>query len=131
VKIDDYFSSIERSLRQDPQISQIGEPVTLLSSDDFNGLVRCRVYFWDGSFLDIYEVISTELGYPVRIHYAYTYMRDNERVFRYDNAPHHPEIATHPHHKHVGPEDRLTPADQPTLGQILAEVEALLSSKGH
>jgi hypothetical protein len=50
VKIDDYFVSIERSLSQNPQISKIEEPIILLTSDDYNGLIRCRVSFWDGSF---------------------------------------------------------------------------------
>lgn len=124
--IDDYFLSIERSLRQNAQVSEIGEPFICLASDDHNGLVRCRISFWDGSYLDLYEAVSTELGYPVRVHYAYTYLREGQRVFRYDNAPHHPEIVTHPHHKHVGPTDRLTPADQPSLSQVLAEVESWL-----
>ena len=129
MKIDDYFVSIERGLSQNPQISKIEEPITLLTSDDYNGLIRCRVTFWDGSFLDIYEVISTELGYPVRINYAYTYLRNDQRVFRYDNAPHHPEIATHPHHKHISLKDRLAPADQPNLSQILAEIDDLLEQQ--
>ena len=123
MKIDDYFTSIERGLRQNPQISKVEEPITLLTSDDYNGLLRCRVIFWDSSILDIYEVVSTELGYPVRINYAYNYLRNEQRVFRHDNAPHHPEIATHPHHKHVGPSDRLAPADQPNLSQVFAEIE--------
>ena len=49
-------------------------------------------------------------------------------VFRYDNAPHHPDVATHPHHKHIGPLDRLAPADAPTLGQVLAEIEEALGA---
>ena len=53
-------------------------------------------------------------------------MREGQCVFRYDNAPHHPEIVTHPHHKHFGPMDRVAPADQPSLSQILTEAEALL-----
>jgi len=129
VKIDDYFVSFERSLSQNLQISRIEEPIVLLTSDDYNGLVRCRVIFWDDSFLDIYEVISTELGYPVRIHYAYSYLQNNLVVFRYDNAPHHSEIATHPHHKHIGPKDRLAPADQPTLNQIFTEIDGLLEQE--
>ena len=111
MKIGDYFSGIERSL----------------ASDDYNGLVRCRVLFWDDSYLDIYEVVSTELGYPVRVHYAYTFMQNGERVFRYDNAPHHPEIDTHPHHKHAGIQDRLSPTQEPALSQILNEIEKLLT----
>ena len=126
MKIDDYFSAIERGLQQNVQIGKIEEPLTCLASDDYNGLIRCRVVFWDGSYLDLYEVVSTELGYPVRVHYAYTYLREGKRVFRYDNAPHHPEIVTHPHHKHIGPKDHLGPADQPSLSQILAEIEGWL-----
>jgi hypothetical protein len=125
--IDDYFASLERGLRQNAAGSRIAEPLTCLASDDFNGLIRCRIVFWDESYLDLYEVVSTELGYPVRISYAYTYLRHGQRVFRYDNAPHHPEIVTHPHHKHLGPEDRLAPADQPGLNQVLAEIESWLN----
>ncbi|MEW6668213.1 MAG: DUF6516 family protein [Thermodesulfobacteriota bacterium] len=128
--IDDYFASIERSLRQNRRIARIEEPIICLASDDYNGLLRCRLFFWDESYLDIYEVVSTELGYPVRLSYAYIYLRQGERVFRYDNAPHHPEIATHPHHKHIGPSDHLAPADQPSLSQVLAEIEGWLESSG-
>ncbi|MFU8773303.1 MAG: hypothetical protein ACNA8H_12900, partial [Anaerolineales bacterium] len=64
MRIDDYFVAIERGLRQNPQISNIERPITFLTSDDYNGLIRCRVHFWDSSLLDLYEVISTELGYP-------------------------------------------------------------------
>ncbi len=125
--IDDYFAAMERGLLQNVQIGEIEKPITCLASDDYNGLIRCRIFFWDGSYLDIYEVVSTELGYPVRVHYAYAYIREGERVFRYDNAPHHAEIATHPHHKHVGPMDRVAPADQPSLSQVLAEIETWLA----
>ncbi|TAH53387.1 MAG: hypothetical protein EYC68_03560 [Chloroflexota bacterium] len=126
--IDDYFAGIERGLRQNVKIGKVKEPLTCLASDDFNGLVRCRIIFWDDSYLDLYEAVNTELGYPVRVHYAYTYLREGRRVFRYDNAPHHPEIVTHPHHKHIGPSDRLAPADQPTLSQVMTEIESWLGS---
>jgi len=126
MNVDDCFGSVERSLGQNPLVSHLDEHLTCLASDDYNGIFRGRVHFWDSSFLDIYEVVSTELGYPVRISYAYTYLREGRRVFRYDNAPHHPEIITFPHHKHIGLQDRLAPADQPSLSQVLAEVAAWL-----
>ena len=125
VNIDDYFLGLERRLRKIAG-GQIAAPVNCLASDDDNGVLRCRVSFWDGSYLDIYEVATTELGYPVRVYYAYTYLREGVRVFRYDNAPHHPEIITHPHHKHIGPTDRLAPADPPALSQVLEEVDTWL-----
>jgi len=125
MKIGDYFSSIERSLRRIKGADIHGQ-VTSLASDDYNGLLRCRVLFWEGSFLDIYEVVNTELGYPVKVHYAYTYLQKGEQVFRYDNAPHHPKIETHPHHKHVGSRNALSAAHEPNLSQVLDEIVAIL-----
>jgi hypothetical protein len=126
MKIGDYFSGIERSLRR-IKGAEIDGQVTCLASDDYNGLVRCRVFFWEESYLDIYEVVSTELGHPVKVHYSYTFMREGKLIFRYDNAPHHPEIHTHPHHKHSGSRDALFATDEPALSQILSEIESLLT----
>lgn len=128
MRIDDYFAGIERSLRQQAQIVQIEEPILCLATDDYNGLLKCRVYFWDDSQLDIYEAVSTELGYPVRIHYAYTYLRAGKHIFRYDNAPHHPGILTYPHHKHVGETECPIPAEPPSLHQVLTEIAAILEA---
>ena len=97
----------------------------VLASDDFNGILRCRVHFRDGTFLSIHETVSTELGYPVRIVYSYSFIRNDKCVFRYDNAPHHPDIITFPHHKHIG-EDKNAPTDQPSVNQILDEIEKYL-----
>ena len=130
MNIADYVAALERGLGQNAHIIRVSEPITCLTSDDYSGLVRCRIFFWDDSYLDLYEVVSTELGYPVRIHYAYTYIRNGQRVFRYDNAPHHPEVVTHPHHKHIGPMDRLAPSDPPSLSQVLAEIEGLSGEQG-
>ncbi len=126
MKIGDYFSSIERGLRR-KKGANIHDGVICIASDDYNGLIRCRVVFWEGSYLDIYEVISTELGYPIKVHYAYTFMQGGKRIFRYDNAPHHPEISTHPHHKHSGAQDVLSASEEPTLSQLLSETEKLLT----
>ncbi len=46
MNIADYFSSIERSLNQHATITAI-EVVESLASDDFNGILRCRVHFWE------------------------------------------------------------------------------------
>lgn len=121
MNIADYFSSIERSLNQDTSIVSI-EIIEILASDDFNGILRCRIHFWDNSFLNIHETVSTELGYPVRVIYAYSYIHEKKTVFRYDNSPHHPNIITYPHHKHIG-EKKIVPTDQPVIQQVLSEIE--------
>ena len=101
--IHDYFASMERSLRSNAEIIDIQEPLVCVASSEYDGLIRCRVTLSDGSFLDIYEVVSTELSYRVRVYYSYAHVWGGQVAFRYDNAPHHPEIVTNPHHKHIGP----------------------------
>ena len=46
-----------------------------------------------------YEVIEQTYFYGY-------YDQQGERVFQYDNAPHHPNLETHPHHIHKGPRPR-------------------------
>jgi len=41
--IDDYLAAMERGLRQNVHVGRIEEPITCLTSDDYNGLVRCRL----------------------------------------------------------------------------------------
>jgi len=42
----------------------------------------------------------------------------------YDNVPHHPEIKTHPHHKHI--RDSVVATQPPDLGEVLREIDAVL-----
>jgi hypothetical protein len=125
--IEDYFASVERGLRQNEGVNQIEAPSFYAISDDFNGVFRVRVVFWNGSYLDIHETVNTELGYPVRIHYSYTFIHNGVQAFRYDNVPHHREMITFPHHKHIGLEDRPAPSDQPSLHQVLVEINVYLA----
>lgn len=37
----------------------------------------------------------------VKQEYRYQFVRNEEAGFRYDNAPHHKHVSTHPHHKHA------------------------------
>ena len=127
MEIYDYFESLQRGIRQNHAIGFLEDPVLMQAWDDFTGLFRARVFFWDGSHLTIDEVIATEPGYPEILRYAYTYVKDNHLVFRYDNAPHFRKFDTFPHHKHVGPEEQPEAAKQPPLNQVFAEVEQLLA----
>jgi len=42
-------------------------------------------------------------------------------VFRYDNAPHFPDLAGFPEHKHAGTD--VVPAPAPDLSQVLREID--------
>jgi hypothetical protein len=44
-------------------------------------------------------------------------------IFRYDDTPHHPTLEGCPHHKHVGGETAVVPAEAPQLHTVLQEIE--------
>ncbi len=58
------------------------------------------------------------------VRYAYQVLVEGRPVLRYDNAPHHPEVETHPHHRHVG--GRVEPLEEPSLEAFLEEARRLL-----
>jgi len=64
--------------------------------------LHATLIFKDGSRLIVHAWLdATE---EVTEHdYAYIYLdAQGDRVFQYDDAPHHPELASHPHHVHKG-----------------------------
>jgi hypothetical protein len=50
------------------------------------------------------------------------------KTIRYDNAPHHPEVPTHSHHKHTGVQ--VLPGIHPSIEQVLLEVQAFRDRVG-
>ncbi|MBU4225990.1 MAG: hypothetical protein KKC71_09240 [Chloroflexi bacterium] len=86
------------------------------------GYVEGEVAFVDGSRLIFFEFLRQAATGLDRENYRYHFMdASSQLLFRYDNAPHHPGMATFPHHKHVpgGVTDSLAPK----FAEVLAEVE--------
>ena len=87
-----------------------------------------RLRFCDGSLLEFTETAEQRGALVDKVEYAYHFQdADGRLVFRYDNSPHHPEISTYPHHKHVGTQavhgERLEASNAPYLGDILREID--------
>ncbi|NIR51863.1 hypothetical protein GWO43_25140 [candidate division KSB1 bacterium] len=54
----------------------------------------------DNSILDFLELVTSK-----EIDYRYQFMTDQQQMIkRWDTAPHHPHIPTHPYHVHEGEE---------------------------
>jgi hypothetical protein len=91
-----------------------------------------RLRFWDGSLLVFSEVLVERGVKLVKVRYSYHYQDSSDRmVFRYDNVSHHPEIDTHPHHKHVAGSttsgEAIEAAPAPSMADVLREIERHLS----
>ena len=90
--------------------------------------VKGSIIFIDSSVLDI-AIFANKTSTVVSIEkYRFQYMdKQGQMLFRYDNAPHHPELSSFPEHKHVG--DRTISLPQPDLKNIFNEITALILKK--
>jgi hypothetical protein len=62
---------------------------------------KLRLNIKDGSYLDIW--LSEDNDYA----YHWEHRRQSGMIYRWDNAPHHPEAPTFPNHFHDGEETAL------------------------
>jgi uncharacterized protein DUF6516 len=92
------------------------------------GNLRLRLRFADQALLEISEAVLCTAGTLQWLSYRYHYQEPLGLVLRYDNAPHHPEVVTHPDHKHIG--DDVLASSHPTIAQVLLEVQALRDRQG-
>lgn len=63
-----------------------------------------------------------------KIKYSYHYMDSQASlIFRYDNAYHHSQLNTYPHHKHL--EETVVESMEPNLYDVLIEVQSVINTK--
>ena len=96
---------------------------TTVADDDLSAYAEIRLWYPSGHRLYVMLTIDVTYGYPGWALYAYQFQdRDGRTIFRYDNWPHHRELETFPHHKHVSPDERVEAHPQPSLAAIIREV---------
>jgi hypothetical protein len=112
-----YFSQIENVLQTFPNIRTYTLQTRIYNATQ--GYVSGCIIFENGWRLDFVEVKDTD--FIAKLKYRYQCMDDKQALlFRYDNAPHHREIRTFPHHKHDP--HQIGESSEPTLYEVLLEV---------
>ena len=98
------------------------------SPDSKTVYIKGALIFIDSSILEV-AIFANEYTNAVNVDkYRFYYMdKHGEMLFRYDNAPHHREVITFPHHKHLP--DRTIPSNMPTIKDMLNEISAIIIRK--
>jgi hypothetical protein len=123
--IQNYFKNIQKLLGLYHYIIE-DQTLTTKTYTETSGFVAGEVCFVDESALDFIEVVDT--GKALKNKYKYHYMnKEKEMIFRYDNAPHHKDVSTFPHHKHVN--DTVIESQEPDLNLVLSEIEQNILKK--
>ncbi|OGR84370.1 MAG: hypothetical protein A2901_07155 [Elusimicrobia bacterium RIFCSPLOWO2_01_FULL_54_10] len=71
------------------------------------GSFKLRLALRDTSFIDIWLSSSGKYSYH------WERRRQTGRLYRFDNAPHHPRLSTHPHHLHDEVDRTIRPSRFP------------------
>ena len=91
------------------------------------GLFRYRVSLDDESLLEVFEFFTITLDGVQVLKYSFHWQDHNGNLLkRWDNASHHPEISTYPHHLHDSAEDAVFPHPPVTVGDILKNINEQL-----
>ncbi len=118
-----YFKTIEKLLSDSRLILDKTVDFKEFSSDE--GMVRGRLLFLGGYILTFMEYIQIGKERPK---YRFNFSDGkSDMIFRYDNAAHHKEIPTFPHHKHVGTE--VKPSREIGLAEVVSEIESMILTK--
>ncbi len=114
-----YFKKIEKSLDNHRNIIEDQIIKTNAFTED-KGSIEGEVLFTDETSLGFMEVVNTNKIEKEK--YKYHYMdKDKHMIFRYDNAPHHKDLKTFPHHKHT--KTGIEESKEPNFDIVITEIE--------
>ncbi len=121
-----YLARVEEKLKElEPLISSSQISIERRSSNRV--VLKGMIIFIDGSLLHFLEYVLEEDNKLLRVSYRFHYTRqDGSLIFRYDNAPHHPELPTFPHHKHI-PGNKVVSSSEKSLTDVLDEIRDIVS----
>ena len=87
--------------------------------------LKGNLIFINSSVLEIAIFAAKSPNALVINKYRLHYMNSNkEMIFRYDNASHHPEVSSFPHHKHI--QNKVLHANIPSIKDVLNEISAII-----
>jgi hypothetical protein len=114
----DYFEKLESVISEFQPIINSHSINTKVYSKN-KGFIRGEIVFTNGHQLSFAEVIDLEQTSKVK--YRYHLMDENGvLIFRYDNAPHFPNLKTFPNHKHLP--NGVVESEEPNLPVVLLEI---------
>ena len=111
--IEDYFEFLKKVTKKSPLVKNFRLIREFVGVN--RGFIRFVIELRDESELHVFEYIDSSMH---KIDYSYHWQdREKKLISRWDNAPHHSEIETFPHHLHQG--DDIMPSEEPTFLEIL------------
>ncbi len=125
--VEQYLEDVANLLGTDSGGVFVADPAIRFTEDRTYGWLRAELeYQPSGNRLHIFLAVSITDDFPQWRRYGFHYTSaEGNRIFTYDNAPHHHDLPGFPNHKHVGI-DFVQGCDRPSIRDVLREVLALI-----
>jgi predicted xylose isomerase-like sugar epimerase len=101
--IEAYLSEVEEYIDSCEEITEVEIIRKSVWNTDMEiiALYRFKIIVENGGIIELIERLVEENGIMKRTKYSYRWQNAAGKLIRrHDNAPHHPEISTFPHHRH-------------------------------
>ena len=121
-KATDYLAYIKALIVVNPQVLHFS--VVREEAQGDRGLLRYRLTL-RGSLIEIFELFQIVEGRAEVTKYSFHWQDMTGKLLkRWDNAAHHRELSTSPHHVHDGKEENVRPHESVSTEEVLALVTA-------
>lgn len=108
--IEEYLRKIDELISASPEVIDVEIIRRSIWDTELEkvALYRYRLKMSDGSLLELTERLVEEKGaFSIKKYRHHWQSANGQIIKRWDNAPHHPEIDTFPHHLHNGSENNV------------------------
>lgn len=112
---------MQRNILKVLKRSKIVAKIISVDFDSTAGYSRLKIR---AKLINRWQLQVWEHETPVARRYAYHVFDGGAMVVRWDNAPHHRDIATFPHHKHIDGE--IAESEEMQISDVLAELEKMV-----
>ncbi|MGH8056762.1 MAG: toxin-antitoxin system TumE family protein [Candidatus Entotheonellia bacterium] len=121
-KIEDYFDGVERLFLLSPVV--LSFDVKEREERLQEGFIRVRAVLSNGDLIEAFEFVAARPDAIQTLTYRIHWQSGNGRLKRrWDNAPHHAEVPTFPHHVHLDTAEGVAPSESMRIVTALAFVE--------
>ena len=126
-RVTEYFETLLFEITHHTWV--VHEELTFRQIDEHEGYVKGVLHIHGGLVLHVAEYVMIRQNMPQRLKYRYQLLDSHEQfVARWDNAPHHKDIPTHPFHKHRQ-DGEIISSEAMDIPHVLQELEDLLISQ--
>jgi hypothetical protein len=125
--INEYLRHLEFQLANSPYV----DTLTVLEQEvgRVGGHIRLRGMLINGDIFEISEYVRVVQNHMEVVRYNYHWQDSSNRLIRrWDNARHHLQIRTFPHHVHAGAEDNIQASEGMSVDLFLRYLEQIAVS---